>query len=111
MDVNRSPLVRTIFAIRTLPSRLLGEAPPQRSRSLVDETTAIGWRPLEEVPGRHLVMGAVTQPWAAAGRAASPCRLAVVAAWAGTDGGTLAQPASRAALSSRDRRRRMEERP
>lgn len=66
MDVNRSPLVRTIFAIRTLPSRLLGEAPSQRSRSLLDETTAIGWRPLEEVPGRHLVMGAVTQPWAAA---------------------------------------------
>lgn len=66
MDINRSPLVRAIFAVRTLPARILGRAPRQEPRSLVDETTAIGWRPLGEIPGRLLVMGAVTQPWAAA---------------------------------------------
>jgi len=66
MDINASPVVRAIFAVRSLPARLRGEAPPPRQpRSLVDETLALGWRVLAEVPDRALVMGAVTQPWQA----------------------------------------------
>ena len=63
MDINRSLLVRSIFAIRTLSSRVRGQAKHEESRSLVDETLALGWRILAEVPNRALVMGAVTQPW------------------------------------------------
>ena len=65
MDVNRALLVRTSFALRSLPIRLRGGYVPRVSRSLVDETQAIGWRILAEVPGRALVMGAYTQPWKA----------------------------------------------
>jgi hypothetical protein len=63
MDINQAPMARAIFALRTLPTRLRGHATPRVSRSLVDETQAIGWRILVEVPGRTLVMGAYTRPW------------------------------------------------
>ena len=66
MNINDSPLVRAIFAVREVPARIRGERPERSSRSLVEETTALGWRPLAEVPGRVLVMGAVTQAWQAA---------------------------------------------
>jgi hypothetical protein len=36
-----------------------------RPRGIVALTTSIGWGVLAEVPGRELVMGAVTQPWKA----------------------------------------------
>jgi len=62
MDIYRSPLVRTIFAIRTLPARL-GGAPPRTPASLLSETLALGWRVLADEPGRAIVVGAVTQPW------------------------------------------------
>ena len=65
MDVNRAPLVRAIFALRSLPAQLQGEHAPWSARSLVDETLAIGWRILAEIPDRALVMGAYTQPWKA----------------------------------------------
>lgn len=65
MDVNRAPLVRAIFALRSLPARLRGRHVQWPARSLVDETLAIGWRILAEVPDRALVMGAYTQPWKA----------------------------------------------
>jgi hypothetical protein len=66
LDINASPVVRAIFAARTLPARLRGEpVSPRQPRSLVDEAVAIGWRVLAEVPDRALVMGAVTQPWQA----------------------------------------------
>jgi hypothetical protein len=64
MDLYRSPLVRAIFAVRTLPSRLRG-APPRQPASLLTETLALGWRILAEVPEREIVVGAVTQPWRA----------------------------------------------
>jgi hypothetical protein len=64
MDLYRSPLVRAIFAVRTLPSRLRG-ASPREPASLLAETRAIGWRTLAEAPDREIVMGAVTQPWRA----------------------------------------------
>jgi hypothetical protein len=62
MDIYRSPLVRTIFAIRTLPARL-GGARPRTPASLLSETLALGWRVLADEPGRAIVVGAVTQPW------------------------------------------------
>lgn len=63
MDINRAPLVRAIFTVRTLPSRVRGHVLPGVSRSLVDETQKLGWRVLSEIPGKALVMGAYTQPW------------------------------------------------
>ena len=65
MDVYRAPLARAIFAARSVPARLRGASVRREPRSLVDETQAIGWRILAEVPGRALVMGAYTQPWKA----------------------------------------------
>jgi hypothetical protein len=65
MDVNRSPLVRAVFAVRTLPSRLHGETQRQSSAPLLTETLALGWRILGETPDREIVVGAVTQPWRA----------------------------------------------
>jgi len=62
MDIYRSPLVRLVFAIRTLPARLRG-APPRMPASLLSETLALGWRVLAEEPDRAIVVGAVTQPW------------------------------------------------
>lgn len=34
-------------------------------QSFLSEVRSLGWRALDEEPGRHLVMGAVTQPWKA----------------------------------------------
>lgn len=63
LDINRSRLVRALFAARSLPARLQGEIEPREPQSLVDETLAIGWRILAEVPGRLLIMGAATRAW------------------------------------------------
>jgi hypothetical protein len=59
-----SPIVRLIFRTREL---VLGSTPDRapRPQGLLDLTTSIGWRVLEEVPGRVVVVGAVTQPWLA----------------------------------------------
>jgi len=66
LDINRSWIVRMLFAIRALPARLLGEPPaPVPAKSLLDQTLEIGWRILEERPGREIVVGAVTRPWEA----------------------------------------------
>jgi hypothetical protein len=63
LDMRESPLVRAIFAGREV---LMGAAPTERKpQSLLSEVRALGWRVLLEEPGRHLVMGAVTQPWKA----------------------------------------------
>ena len=63
LDIRRSPIVRGIFLLRTLPSILRGEPQSDSSRGLLAETLAIGWRVLAEVPDREIVIGAVTQPW------------------------------------------------
>jgi hypothetical protein len=64
MDFEGSRLVRTIFKGREL---LLRARPSGKTlpRGLVAKTKALGWGVLAEVPGREIVMGAVTQPWAA----------------------------------------------
>ncbi len=64
LDLDRSPIVRAIMGIRTLPTRVTGASGPVRHPAgLVDETLALGWRMVAEIPNRALVMGAVTRPW------------------------------------------------
>jgi hypothetical protein len=66
--LDASPVVRALFGLRALPSRLGGAPPPPpplARRSLLEEVRAAGWAVLAEVPGRELVLGAVTQPWKA----------------------------------------------
>jgi hypothetical protein len=64
MDLQRSPVVRAIFRAREL---MLGSTPDRtlRPRGLLALTKSLGWGVLGEVPGREIVMGAVTQPWEA----------------------------------------------
>jgi hypothetical protein len=63
-DLMQSPIVRAIFKGREL---ILGSEPDTaaRPRGTLAFTTSIGWRILTEVPGREVVVGAVTQPWEA----------------------------------------------
>lgn len=63
-DLMAGPLVRAIFKARQV---LLGSEPDAgtRPRGLLEMTTSIGWGVLAEIPGREIVMGAVTQPWEA----------------------------------------------
>ena len=62
MDLQDSAIVRAIFRARELA---LGadDDPKTPSGGLVAVTTALGWRVLVDVPGREIVLGAVTQPW------------------------------------------------
>jgi hypothetical protein len=64
MDLNQSLIVRAIFRAREVA---LGADPDAgtRPRGIVALTSSIGWGVLAEVPGRELIMGAVTQPWKA----------------------------------------------
>jgi hypothetical protein len=64
LDLMQSPIARTIFKGREL---ILGSEPDTvpRPRGLLAFMKSIGWGVLSEVPGRQIVMGAVTQPWEA----------------------------------------------
>jgi hypothetical protein len=64
MDLEDSPVIRAIFRAREL---LLGgdQVDKPLARGLVAVTKELGWGVLAEVPGREIVMGAVTQPWKA----------------------------------------------
>jgi hypothetical protein len=64
MDLLHSPVVRAIFKGREL---ILGSTPDHRPRprGLLAEVQALGWGVLAAVPGREIVMGAVTKPWEA----------------------------------------------
>jgi hypothetical protein len=63
-DLQESPVVRAIFRAREV---ILGSEPDTtvRPRGVLAYTKSIGWGVLAEVPGREIVMGAVTQPWEA----------------------------------------------
>jgi hypothetical protein len=63
-DLLHSLPVRTIVRLREIA---LGAAPDRRPRprTLLAETLAMGWGVLAEVPGREIVVGAVTKPWEA----------------------------------------------
>lgn len=62
MDLERSPIIRAIFRTR---EAILGAngSMETRPQGLIEQTKAMGWEVLAEVPGREIVMGAVTQPW------------------------------------------------
>jgi hypothetical protein len=64
MALSRLPIVRAIFKGREM---ILGSTRDRRSepRGIIEETKALGWVVLDEVPGREIVMGAVTKPWEA----------------------------------------------
>jgi hypothetical protein len=61
-DLMALPLVQAIFKAREI---VLGGEPDTvaRPRGLLALTKSLGWGVLAEVPGREVVMGAVTQPW------------------------------------------------
>ena len=64
MDLLRAPIVRALIKAREL---ILGATPDDRVRlrGLMAEVQTLGWRVLAEVPGREVVVGAVTKPWEA----------------------------------------------
>jgi hypothetical protein len=61
-DLMALPIVRAIFKAREI---VLSSEPDAavHPRGLLAMTKSIGWGVLAEVPGREVVMGAVTQPW------------------------------------------------
>lgn len=63
-DLMAAPVAREIFRAREV---LLRSEPDTttRPRGLLDFTKSLGWGVLAEVPGREVIMGAVTQPWKA----------------------------------------------
>jgi hypothetical protein len=64
MDLDRSGVVRAIFRGREI---LLRARPAVRRQpqAFLSEVLALGWGVLAEVPGREIVIGAVTRPWEA----------------------------------------------
>jgi hypothetical protein len=64
MDLERSALVRLIFRTRGFFMGS-GAARHVAPRGLLAQVRTLGWGVLAEVPGREIVMGAVTQPWKA----------------------------------------------
>lgn len=62
LDLQGSPVVRTIIRAREI---LLRAAPDRRPhpRGLLEEVQFLGWGVLADVPGREVVVGAVTKPW------------------------------------------------
>ena len=64
MNLQQSPIIRAIFKGREWMMRSQS-APQPATGSFIDEMRQIGWGTLAVVPGREIVMGAVTQPWMA----------------------------------------------
>ncbi len=64
MDLQQSAIIRAIFKGREwiMGSRATHDQVP---RAFLSQMRAIGWGMLSKTPGREIVMGAVTQPWAA----------------------------------------------
>lgn len=65
-DAAAIPWVRTLFNIRTLPDRLKGRQPKEEKISVgVDQVTSEGkgFKLLQEIPGREVVIGSVGQFW------------------------------------------------
>src|SRR3712207_1099184 len=59
------PLVRLLFAIRSLPARLAGKQglPAAKTEPLYDQMLAFGFAGLAEEPDREVVVGAIGQMW------------------------------------------------
>jgi hypothetical protein len=64
MDLQASPIVRSIFWLRAVPTLLRGQPfRRQGARGLLEETLALGFGVLAEIPDRETVVGTYTQPW------------------------------------------------
>lgn len=66
MDVMASPVVRWLFALRTLPARVgkgRSTVKAYEPMSMVDTALGAGWVILAEEAGHEVVLGALTQPW------------------------------------------------
>lgn len=59
------PLVRLLFAIRSLPARLAGKPglPSAKTEPLYEQMLDLGFARLAEEPGREVVVGAIGQMW------------------------------------------------
>jgi hypothetical protein len=64
INLQQSRIARAIFKARDWIMRSHPAPQPERG-SFVAQMRGIGWGVLAEVPGREIVMGAVTQPWMA----------------------------------------------
>jgi hypothetical protein len=64
MDLQQSAIIRAIFKGREWIMGSDASRDPL-PRALLAQMRAIGWGALAEIPGREIVMGAVTQPWMA----------------------------------------------
>jgi hypothetical protein len=64
MDLEQSRTIRAIFRARELVMRAHADA-TARPRAFLAQMKTLGWGIVAEVPGREIVMGAVTQPWKA----------------------------------------------
>jgi hypothetical protein len=62
VDLQRSPLIRAIFLCRERMMAARRDATVHQ-RGLLALTKSLGWGVLAEVPGREIVVGAVTEPW------------------------------------------------
>lgn len=65
LDLMRSPLIRGLFGLRTLPDRLRGK-PPMPSRVTVLDLAASeepGFRVLADGPGMEITLGAIGKVW------------------------------------------------
>ena len=62
LDFDDSWIIRLIFRLRQL---VMGgrTVPYTGPRTALDRALALGWGLLAEVPGKMIVMGAITQPW------------------------------------------------
>lgn len=64
LSIMDSPLLRAIFGLRELPSRIGKTVVPRATpRPLLDEVRSVGWQQLVYEPDQAVVMAAVTQPW------------------------------------------------
>jgi hypothetical protein len=64
MYLEQSAIVRAIFRAREWIMRSHAAREPE-PRPFLEQMRAIGWGVLADVPGREIVMGAVTRPWMA----------------------------------------------
>jgi hypothetical protein len=64
IDLARSPLVRALFALRTMPERIHGETAETPSLRIEDITAkGNGFRILDEQPGKAITVGAIGKVW------------------------------------------------
>jgi hypothetical protein len=63
-SLDDSRIVRAIFRAREIVMGVTGSAKPVAG-GLLSQTLALGWGILADVPGREVVVGAVTKPWEA----------------------------------------------